>query len=47
MSVTGNMISQSGKAIIGMNYLDEVTGDLAQADAAVPAHLKISGNSVS
>ena len=47
MSVTGNMISQSARAIIGVNYLDEVTGDLVQADVAVPAHLKISGNSVS
>lgn len=47
MSVTGNMISQSAKAIIGMNYLDEMTGDLTAADAVIPAHLKISGNSVS
>lgn len=47
ISVTGNMIAQSGKAIIGMNYLDEATGELAAIDAAVPAHLRISGNSVS
>ena len=47
MNVTGNMIAQSPKAIVGMNYTDAATGDLALSDAAVPAHLKISGNSVS
>jgi uncharacterized secreted repeat protein (TIGR03808 family) len=46
MSITGNMICLSSRAIVGMNYLDEVTGDLAQTDAVIPAHLKISCNSV-
>ena len=47
MSVSGNMIANSGKAIIGMDYQETVTGDLAFSDAVVPANLKISGNSVS
>lgn len=46
MSVAGNLIAQSGKAIIGMNYLDEVTSDLGLPGVATPAHLTISGNSV-
>ena len=47
MNVSANMIAQSAQAIVGMNHTDAVTGDLALSDAAVPAHLKISGNSVS
>ncbi|QIG49591.1 TIGR03808 family TAT-translocated repetitive protein [Nordella sp. HKS 07] len=47
ISITGNMIAQSAKAIIGMNYLDEATGELADTKATVPAHLTVSGNSVS
>lgn len=47
ISITGNMIAQSGKAIIGMNHLDEATGELAGSNAAVPAHLTVSGNMVS
>lgn len=44
ITIAGNMIAQSRKAIIGMNYLDEATGDLAGPPVAVPANLAISGN---
>jgi uncharacterized secreted repeat protein (TIGR03808 family) len=47
MSITGNMIAGSGKAIVGMDHATEMTGDLGIAHAAVPAHLTISGNTVS
>lgn len=47
ISITGNMIAQSGKAIIGMNYRDEATTELADHNATVPAHLTVSGNIVS
>lgn len=46
ISVSGNMIAQSPQGIIGMDYTKVMTGDLALADAAVPANLRISGNSV-
>lgn len=47
MSIVNNLIAQSKQAIIGMNYLDPVTGDLALKETAVPAHLTITGNTVS
>ncbi|MGE0238516.1 MAG: TIGR03808 family TAT-translocated repetitive protein [Parvibaculaceae bacterium] len=47
MSITGNMIAQSGKAIVGMDHSTVITDDLAVAHAAIPAHLTISGNMVS
>ena len=47
ISITGNMISQSDKAIIGMDHLDEVTAELAKGTAAAPANLTVSGNIVS
>lgn len=47
ITIAGNMIAQAGKAIIGMNYLDEATGDLAGGHIAAPANLTISGNVVS
>lgn len=47
ISITGNMIAQSRKAVIGMNYRDEVTPELAGGNVAVPANLSVSGNIVS
>lgn len=47
ITIAGNMIAQSGKAIIGMNYLDETTGELADANVTTPANLTINGNVVS
>ncbi|MGE3875366.1 MAG: TIGR03808 family TAT-translocated repetitive protein, partial [Parvibaculaceae bacterium] len=47
MSITGNMIAQSGQVIIGMDHSVVKTGDLGVANAAIPAHLTIAGNSVS
>ncbi|MFZ5671375.1 MAG: TIGR03808 family TAT-translocated repetitive protein [Pseudomonadota bacterium] len=47
ISITGNMIAQSGKAIIGMNHRDEATAELAKGTVAVPANLTVSGNIVS
>jgi uncharacterized secreted repeat protein (TIGR03808 family) len=47
ISVSGNMIAQSPQGIIGMDYTKVMTGDLALGDTAMPANLKISGNSVS
>jgi uncharacterized secreted repeat protein (TIGR03808 family) len=47
MSVTGNMIAQCDKAIIGMDHATVKTGDLVLANAAIPQHLTISGNVVS
>jgi uncharacterized secreted repeat protein (TIGR03808 family) len=46
MSITGNMIAQSGKAIIGMDHATTKTGELTAAGADIPAHLVISGNRV-
>ncbi|WP_119392681.1 TIGR03808 family TAT-translocated repetitive protein [Taklimakanibacter lacteus] len=46
MTISGNMIAQSPQGIIGMDYTNAVTGDLALGDAIVPANLKVSGNSV-
>lgn len=46
MTISGNMIAQSPQGIIGMDYTNAATGDLALGDAIVPANLKVSGNSV-
>lgn len=46
MSITGNMIAQSGKAIVGMDHSTTKTGELTAAGAGIPAHLVISGNRV-
>lgn len=47
ISVTGNMIAQSRKAIIGMDHRDEATGELASGTVPAPANLTVSGNIVS
>jgi uncharacterized secreted repeat protein (TIGR03808 family) len=47
LSITGNMIAQSDKAIIGMDHMITRTGELTAAGTEVPAHLMISGNRVS
>lgn len=47
LSITGNMIAQSGKAIIGMDHTITKTGELTAVGADIPAHLMISGNRVS
>jgi len=47
MSITGNMIAQAGKAIVGMDHSTVMTEDLVSGKAAVPGHLTISGNAVS
>jgi uncharacterized secreted repeat protein (TIGR03808 family) len=47
LSITGNMIAQSDKAIIGMDHKITKTGELTATGAEIPAHLTISGNTVS
>lgn len=47
MSIIGNMIAQSQRAIIGMDHTVTKTGELAASGAEIPAHLTISGNHVS
>jgi uncharacterized secreted repeat protein (TIGR03808 family) len=47
LSITGNVIAQSDKAIIGMDYTTVKTGELTAAGVDIPAHLTISGNRVS
>lgn len=44
INITGNMIMQSTKAIIGMDHSETKTGDLAVAGAEIPAHLIVTGN---
>lgn len=47
ITITGNMIAQSRKAIIGMNHRDEATPELTGGNAVMPANLTVSGNNVS
>jgi len=47
ISITGNMIARSEKAIIGMDHTVMKTGELSAMGAEMPAHLTISGNHVS
>lgn len=47
LSITGNMIAQSDKAIIGMDHTITKTGELTATGAEIPAHLTINGNTVS
>jgi hypothetical protein len=47
ISISGNIIARSEKAIIGMDHSLVKTGELTAAGAEMPAHLVISGNRVS